>query len=37
MTPGEISAMLSNINNIQLKLEIAAGSAITVEMRMRLT
>jgi len=36
MTPGEIGAMLTNLNNIQLKLEAASGAAVAVEMRMRL-
>ncbi len=36
MTPGEIGAMLTNLNNIQLKLEAASGVAVAVEMRMRL-
>lgn len=36
MTPGEIGAMLTNLNNIQLKLEAASGGAVAVEMRMRL-
>lgn len=36
MTPGEINAMLSNINSTQLSLDEAAGKAVLVETRMRL-
>ena len=36
MTPGKIGAMLTNLNNIQLKLEAASGAAVAVEIRMRL-
>lgn len=36
MTPGEITAMLSNINSIQHSLDEASGKAVMVETRMRL-
>lgn len=36
MTPGEINAMLNNVNSIQLSLDEAAGKAVMVETRMRL-
>jgi hypothetical protein len=31
MTPGEIGPMLTNLNNIQIKLEAASEAAVAVE------
>lgn len=36
MRAGDIGAMISNINNIQIALSSAAGAALMVELRMRL-
>jgi hypothetical protein len=36
MTFGEINSILSNINNIQCKLDSATGATVAVELRMRL-